>query len=246
MPDEYRFRVDGHIPVLKVHYEPRPGPAVILLHGLFSHADGMRGELESLARWGMSGVAVDAPHHGARRDGWLDGMPSLGATDYHTRLLHFVREAVPEVSRVIDHVTHEGHGPIGLVGVSFGAYTALAVAAEDSRVQATVSLLGSPDWTPRDGHVTDELRELMRNAPVHRPWDCARHPLLLLNAGKDHLVPAHHARDFARRIWEQLPGLGSHVGHYEYPESDHYMRGEDWNHAWDMALGFLRRNLYRE
>lgn len=246
MPDEYRFRVDGHIPVLKVHYEPRPGPAVIVLHGLFSNADAQRGELESLAKWGLAAVGMDAPHHGARRDGWLDGMPSLGPTDYHARLLYFIREAVPEVSRVIDHVVGEGHGPIGLAGVSFGAYTALAVAAQDSRVQATVSLLGSPDWTPRDGHVTDELRWLMQDAPVHRPWDCARHPLLLLNAGRDALVPAHQARDFAHRLWREFPWLGSHVGHHEYPESDHYMRAEDWNDAWGRALGFLRRTLYRE
>ncbi len=246
MPDAYRFRVDGHIPVLKVHYEPRPGPAVILLHGLYSDADGQRGELEALARWGLTGVGMDAPHHGARRDGWLDGMPSLGPADYHARLLHFILEAVPQVSRVIDHVAGEGHWPIGVAGVSFGAYTALAVAAQDSRVQATVSILGSPDWTPRDGHLTDELRWLMGHAPVHRPWDCARNPLLLLNAGRDHLVPAHHARDFAWRLWNHHPHLGSHVGYVEYPYSDHHMQPWDWDDAWGKALGFLRRTLYRE
>ncbi|RKG83086.1 alpha/beta hydrolase [Corallococcus exercitus] len=246
MSAEYRFRVDGHIPVLKVHDEPRPGPAVIVLHGLFSKADDQRGELEALAHWGLAAVGVDAPHHGARRDAWLDGMHSLGPTDAHARFLSFIREAVPQVSRVIDHVVGEGHGPIGLAGVSFGAFTALAVAARDSRVQATVSLLGSPDWSHRDGLVTDELRELMQDAPVHRPWDCARNPLLLLNAGRDQLVPAHQARDFAQRLWREFPALGSHVGHHEYPESDHTMREQDWNDAWGRALGFLRRTLYRE
>ncbi|RKH73155.1 dienelactone hydrolase family protein [Corallococcus aberystwythensis] len=246
MPDVYRFQVNGHIPVIKVHHEPRPGPAVIVLHGLYSNADDQRGELEALAKWGLAAVGMDAPHHGARRDGWLDGMPSLDPAGYHTRLLSFIREAVPEVSRVIDHVVGEGHEPIGLAGVSFGAYTALAVAARDSRVQATVSLLGSPDWTPRDGHITEELRGMMQEAPVHRPWDCARHPLLLLNAGRDSLVPAHQARDFAHRLWREFPELGSHVSHYEYPESDHTMRAEDWYDAWDRALGFLRRTLYRE
>ncbi len=39
MPDEYRFLVDGRIPVLKLHHEPRPGPAVIVLHGLGASAD---------------------------------------------------------------------------------------------------------------------------------------------------------------------------------------------------------------
>lgn len=246
MPDAYRFRVDGHIPVLKVHDEPRPGPAVIMLHGLFSKADDHHRELEWLAKWGLAAVGVDAPHHGARRDAWLDGMSSLGPADAHARFLSIVREAVPQVSRVIDHVVAEGHGPIGLAGVSFGAFTALAVAAEDSRVQATVSLLGSPDWTPREGPVTEELRELMGHAPVHRPGDCARHPLLLLNAGRDEVVPAQQARDFAHRLWREFPAQGAHVAHYEYPESGHTMRPEDWDDAWGRALGFFRRVLYRE
>jgi dienelactone hydrolase len=246
MPDEYRYFVDGRIPVLKVHDEPRPGPAVIVLHGLYANADVQRGELNALASWGMSAVGVDAPHHGARRDGWLDDMSWIGPPDFHTRLLHAVREAASDVSRVIDHVVHEGHWPIGVAGISFGAYTALTVAAQDSRVQATVSILGSPDWTPRDGYITDEIRWLMGQAPVHRPWDTARHPVFLVNAGRDSVVPPHWSRDFARTVWEHHPHLGSNVEHYEYPESDHMMRSEDWDDAWRRSLGFLRRHLYRE
>lgn len=245
MSDEYRFWVDGRIPVLKVHHEPRPGPAVLVLHGLGASADIQRAELEVLATGGLSAVGVDAPHHGARRDGWLEERERLGPSEAHVRLLQAIRESARDVSRVIDHVLAEGHGPIGLAGISFGAYTALTVAAEDSRVRATVSLLGSPDWTPREGPITGEMREMMRHAPVHRPWDCARHPLLLINAGRDGVVPPHWARDFARRLWEEHPGLGSHVEHFEYPESDHMMRPQDWDAAWQRALHFLRSNLSR-
>jgi dienelactone hydrolase len=243
MPDEYRFLVDGRIPVLKLHHEPRPGPAVIVLHGLGVDANTQRQELNALADWGLSAVGVDAPHHGARRDAWLDEMPSLGPSEYHERLLRIILESAPDVSRVIDHLMDEGHGPIGLAGISLGAYTALAVAAWDSRVRATVSLLGSPDWTPRDAHITHALHELMQHAPVHRPQELARHPLLLLNAGRDHLVPPHHARDFAWRVREHLPWLGQHVHYVEYPESDHFVRPEDWGDMWWRALNFLRWHL---
>ncbi|ADO70546.1 alpha/beta hydrolase family protein [Stigmatella aurantiaca] len=246
MPDTYRFLVDGHIPVLKLHFEPRPGPAVLVLHGLGANADTQYGELNALAHWGLSAVGVDAPHHGARRDAWLDEMAGLGFPESHARLLHAIREAARDVSRVIDHVVREGHGPIGLVGISFGAYTALAVAAEDSRVQATVSLLGSPDWSPREGPITEEIRELMRHAPVHRPWDCARHPLLLVTAGRDTVVPPHWARDFARTFWEGASGWDSHVEYVEYSESEHMMRQQDWEACWDRSLRFLRRHLYHE
>lgn len=243
MPDEYRFLVDGRIPVLKVHHEPRPGPAVIVLHGLGANADIQRGELNVLAHGGLSAVGVDAPHHGARRDAWLEELEWLGYTETHARMLHAVREAAHDVSRVIDHLLHEGHGPIGLAGISFGAYTALLVAAHDSRVRATVSMLGSPDWTPREGPITGEIHELMHHAPVHRPWDCARHPLLLVNAGRDGIVPPHWARDFARTLWEQHPALGPHVEYIEYPESDHMMRPQDWEEAWGRSLGFFQRTL---
>ena len=177
MPDEYRFLVDEHIPVLKLHGEPRPGPAVLVLHGLGADADTQWGELHRLAHGGLSAVGVDAPHHGARRDGWLEARAWQGPAESHAGLLRAVREAARDVSRVIDHLVREGHGPIGLVGISFGGYTALTVAMEDARVRATVAMLASPDWSPLEGAPrSEEIDELMRHAPVHRPWDCARHP----------------------------------------------------------------------
>lgn len=243
MPDEYRFFVDGHIPVLKMHHEPRPRPAVIVMHGLGTSMEVQRKEITAIADHGLTAVGFDAPHHGARRDAWVDEMADLGPPESHLRLLRLLRQAVPEVSRVIDHLAREGHGPIGLVGISMGAYLALAAAAEDARVQATVSVLGSPDWTPRAGPITEEIRALMEHAPVHRPRDCARRPLLMFNAGRDVNVPPHWARNFARSLAERHPDLAGHVGYLEYPESDHFMRPEDWDDLWPRALGFLRKNL---
>jgi hypothetical protein len=243
MPGEYRFWIDGRIPVLKVHHEPRPRPAVIMLHGLHANVDVQRKELSSLADHGLTAVGIDAPHHGARWDGLLDELGRLSPTDFYPRLLMLVREAVPEVSRVIDHLLWEGHGPIGLVGVSMGAYSGLAAAAQDPRLRATVSILGSPDWAPRRGPVTDELRELMAHAPVNRPKDLARNPLLFLNAGRDESVPTNRTRDFAQQLAEQHPGLALHVSYVEYPESEHLMRPEDWDDLWRRTLGFLCRHL---
>ncbi len=245
MPDEHRFFVDGDIPVLKVHHEPRPAPAVIVLHGLGASADVQRKELQCLADHGLTAVGVDAPHHGARRDAWLGEMDSLGPPESHVRFLQLVRQAVPEVLRVMDHLVREGHGLIGLAGISMGAYIALAAAAEDARVRATVSILGSPDWAPRAGPVTDEIRALMQHAPVHRPADCARHPLLLFNAGRDVHVPPHASRNFPRLVSSLHPALAAHVTYVEYPQSDHFMRPEDWEDLWRSALAFFREHIGR-
>jgi fermentation-respiration switch protein FrsA (DUF1100 family) len=124
-----------------------------------------------------------------------------------------------------------------------GAYVGLAAAAEDARVQATVSILGSPDWSPRAGPVTEEMRALMQGAPVHRPAECARRPLLMFNAGRDAHVPARWARDFARTVAERHPALAAHVAYVEYPESDHFMRPSDWDDLWGRTLAFLREHL---
>lgn len=240
VPGEYRFVVDGHIPVLKVHFEPRPVRAVVLLHGLGASADVNRPELDSLARAGFAAVGVDAPHHGARRDGWLDDMVSLRDASTHERFLQVLVEFVPEVSRVIDHLVAEGHGPIGLVGISMGAYAALAVARADARVAATVSLLGSPDWRPVHGELTPTMAPLLRRAPVHAPLETARAPLLLVNAGRDTAVPPDAARAFASSLRGQRD-----VEYLEYPESEHLVRPDDWADLWGRTLGFLEARLPR-
>jgi len=241
----HRFLIDG-IPVLKVHQEPRPAPAVVFLHGLGASAETQRRELDSLAEHGLTAVAIDAPHHGRRRDAWLDEMNGLEPPESHVRFLRLLREALPEVSRTVDHLTNEGHGPIGIAGISMGAYLALAAAAEDARIRATVSILGSPSWPPRRGPVTVEMRELMSQAPVHRPADCARHPLLMMNAGRDLSVPPDlpgGPRDFARLLREGHPDIASQVTYVEYPESEHFMREGDWRDLWHRTLAFLRAHL---
>ncbi|MHB8878124.1 MAG: alpha/beta hydrolase, partial [Myxococcaceae bacterium] len=239
---EHRFLVDGVIPVLVVHPEPRPGPAVVVLHGLGASAEVQRKELVSLAGAGFTAVGVDAPHHGLRRDGWFDEMAAQSGS--HVRFLRLLTQAIPEVTRVVEHLVLEGHGPIGLVGISMGAYTALGAAARaDARVAATVSILGSPDWSPRDGQLTDELRELLRRAPINDPAGCARAPLLLFNAGRDINVSAEGSRRLAARIHEEHPGLAPQVTYVEYPESEHLMRAEDWDDLWRRTLAFLHRWL---
>ena len=240
---EYRFRIDGTVAVLKLHYEPRPRGAVLVLHGLGASAQEQRPELVSIAGAGLAAVALDAPHHGSRRDGWLDQMAAARPPESHIMLLRLIREALPEVRRAIDHLSAEGHGPVGIVGISMGAYIALAAATEDDRIRATVSILGSPDWSPRTGPIPTEMRALMAYAPVERPADLARHPLLLCNAGRDEHVPARFARDFSRRVAASYPALGPQVHYVEYAESGHFMRPEDWQDVWARTLAFLRAHL---
>jgi pimeloyl-ACP methyl ester carboxylesterase len=230
MLTEHRIHL-GHVPALTIG----AGPTVLILHGLGASAEVQRAEAIALAEQGFRAIALDAPHHGARRDAWLDEMEHLGPPESHVRLLRQVREAAAEIPGVIDRLG----GEVGLVGISMGAYTALAAATEDARVRATVSILGSPDWSPRAGPITEEMAALMAHAPARRPAACARRPLLLANAGRDGWVPARWSRDFVRGL---DPALAAHVSYVEYPESDHFMRGEDWHDLWAKTIAFLKRH----
>lgn len=233
----------GRIPVLEVTIAPRPTRAVLVCHGLGAYADVQRPELERLARAGYLAVGLDAPHHGSRRDQWLDAMAAARPPESQVLLVGLVREAVAEVSLAIDELLGAGCDRVALLGVSMGAYTALAAATEDARVSATVSLLGSPDWAPRTGPVNDELRSLMSQAPAARPPELLRHPVLLVNAALDEHVPARLARAFARNVAERHPELAPRLAYVEYPESGHFMREQDWHDAWAHALGFLGEHL---
>jgi pimeloyl-ACP methyl ester carboxylesterase len=229
MLHEFRFHVDG-VPVWKVHQEPRPRRAVLVLHGLGSSKESHHKEMESLAQHGLTAVAMDAPHHGERADGWLAAMEHEEPPQSHERLLRVIVESIPDISAVITHLIQEGHAPIHLVGISMGAYMALAATVADTRVNGCVSLLGSPDWTPRSGPVTPEISRLMTQAPMHHAARLLSRRVLFINAGLDVNVPARFAREFHR----------AHPSseYREYPDSTHFMRQEDWDDAWRRVLAF--------
>jgi dipeptidyl aminopeptidase/acylaminoacyl peptidase len=119
-----------------------------------------------------------------------------------------------------------------------GAYTALGVARADARVAATVSILGSPDWSTPAEEENEELRELMSGAPVSDPDATARAPLLLANAGLDVVVPPDAARAFAERLRHR-----GTVEYVEHPLSDHMMRPDEWAALWERIPPFLWRAL---
>lgn len=217
----------------------RPGPAVLLLHGLNASKEVQDKEASSLARAGFVTVAVDAPHHGERRTPLLDEMRGATGGAAHAILLRMVREAVDEIPALVDSLLEEGRGPIGIVGISMGAYIALAAIAREPRLAAVVSILGSPDWSPRSGEPTGEIRPWLAEAPVHHPERFPPRAVLLANAGQDVNVPPQAARRFAevlRPLYAQSPDRLCYV---EYPGSGHFMREEDWDDLWGRTLHWL-------
>lgn len=216
---------------------------MLFYHGLTANKEVQDGEASSLAAHGLAAVVVDAPHHGARRSPLLDEMATARGGAAHRILLRIVDEAIREVPRLVDELLARGHSSVAIGGISMGAFIALAAAVEEPRLSAVVSILGSPDFTPKSGNVPEDLRERVARSPIHRLDAFPPRPLLLANAGRDE----HVSPEPARRLYEALRSrYGDRTDllvHREYPESTHFVREEDWRDLWAVTVDFLVRTL---
>lgn len=232
-----RFSFDtprGPVPALGVGPSDGPlPPAVLLLHGLGAWKDVHLPELNALAADGWLAIAPDLPHHGDRDDGFLRALEQADAVERHARFLALVEETAEEVSWLLDRCLAWGCPSVSLVGISYGAFTALSVAARDRRPRAVVSLLGSPDWSGPAGGTADGRA---RQARAPRADDLAATALLLIQAGRDEIVLADGARALHATLTARA---GSRVALREYPSSGHEMAPADWDDAWASTRAWL-------
>lgn len=218
----------------------RPGGAVLFFHGLRASAETHDREARALAAAGLTAILPDAPHHGRRRSGLLDAMPNALAPEGYGTFLRLLCEARDEVPRLVDHARALGHTRVAIAGISMGAYVALAAGAREPRIDAIVSILGSPDWTPEFEIPVDDAA-LLAQSPHHEPERFPPRPLLLLNGGRDANVRPGPARDLATRL-RALYGNADLV-HREYPDADHFPSEADWADLWATAVSFLVRSV---
>lgn len=220
---------------------PTPG-AVLVYHGLRSSKDSLDREARMLAEAGITAILVDAPHHGARHSDVVGTMPDALSLPGHYVLLRLLREARDEIPRLVDHVYGLGHLAVGIAGVSFGAFVALAAATVEPRLAAIVSVLGSPDWTPRDGKVPEDMADAVAESPHLRPETFPPRPLLLLNGALDENVRPEPARALVEKLRPLYEAAGEGAGplvHVEYPNAKHAVEEHDWLDMWSKATPFL-------
>jgi uncharacterized protein len=223
-----------------------PGPeqpsagAVLLFHGLRAAKEVLDGEARRLVAAGMTAILVDAPHHGARHSEVVGTMPDALSLAGHYVLLRLLREARDEIPGLVDHALGLGHARVAIAGVSFGGFIALAGATIEPRLAAIASVLGTPDWTPRDGVVPEDLADAVAESPHLRYQTFAPRPLLLVNGALDDNVRPAGARVLAaslRPIYE-ASGAGPLV-HLEYPDVTHFPSESVWADMWSKTTQFL-------
>jgi dipeptidyl aminopeptidase/acylaminoacyl peptidase len=211
------------IPLLALAQDGQPRPVVLFYHGLHTDKETHRPELMRLAERGFLALGVDAACHGQRRMPDLRGFVQRGELlDQVSKLL---RPSLEEIPLLVDFLEEEGYGPFGLMGISFGGLLAFAAPQRESRLRSVVSLLGDPTWC--------------------HPYENQEHyrkvGLLAINGGLDENVPPTPARQWMQHLlrWNRK----GRYQYLEYPESAHFMRGEDWEDAWKHSLDWLSQGL---
>jgi dienelactone hydrolase len=178
-------------------------PCIMYLHGLGRSKNDAVPLIAPLARLGIGVMAIDAPYQGARSQ----GKAALDSVLHNpTRLTAMLRQTAIDVRRgldVLDERRECDPNRLGLVGFSFGAVIAAAVAGSDTRVRATVLLSASGDWRPAlrdpgiliapdESHNTAEydayLKALAPWNPAHWVGHIAPRPLLMVNGTHDELT----------------------------------------------------------
>ncbi|RCK79033.1 MAG: hypothetical protein OZSIB_0375 [Candidatus Ozemobacter sibiricus] len=215
--------------------------AIILLHGLTASAATMKPQIELLTGAGFVCLAPDAPHHGPRDDGFLAAMHEAPPTRAHACLLDIVTAWIDEVAALQRALRAAGKRRLAVVGVSMGGHTALGAMLREPRPDVCVPLISTPSWEPRRVGAARDPRDVQ--APVHFPERFPPTPLLAITAGRDSIVPPGPMRAFVATLRPLYAAFPERLHHRDFPESDHVMRPEDWQAAWQEVLAWLARWL---
>jgi alpha-beta hydrolase superfamily lysophospholipase len=217
----YQPATFGPAPAL-VAAAPEPRGTVLLLHGLGGDALAHTRELDLIRRAGFTAIGLDAPCHGRRHDPERD---HRWATDREGELVRLVHAAGAELPAVVDAVIDAGlPGPIGVVGISLGAYSTWVGLVHEPRIRAAVPLLGSPHTDhPDSAHLN--LHALHGRA------------ILAINAQEDEVVPLGPTGHVMRQLDPSRAAMRLIAGaRHEVPEVD-------WWLAWGRALEWLDQHL---
>lgn len=201
---------------------------ILFYHGFTASKEVNRKELHALAEAGYLAVGVDNWGHGERR---LPDFEARFADPAHweSTFGDLLQHSVVEVPEVIEALASRGllvDGRLGIAGISMGGMIAYGAIPLDKRIRAIAPIVASPKWLP-----TEHWRDL---------YPCA---ILSQTAGRDTVVDADEASRFhlaLARWYAERPDRNAWVN---YPHSEHMMRPEDFELAWQRLTQWFNRHL---
>ncbi len=228
------FESNGIPLVICENEHPQPVKRCILFyHGFKGAKEKNLRELNSLAEQGFLVAGVDAVGHGARVYPDFDARFANDSSTNNCEFIRVVRESAAEVPYLIDTLNKMYTiKSFGIAGISMGGFITYAAILQERRLQAAVSILGSPHWEGDEAHSPES--HLEKFSSIH---------LLSMNAGKDEMVPPHFARDFQAALKEYYTDYEQRFAYVEYSNSGHFIDDEDWIDCWGKTLRWFEEHL---
>jgi pimeloyl-ACP methyl ester carboxylesterase len=218
---------------------------VFLLHGIRSHKESLVEVAEHLARGGYRAVLVDSRGQGRSTGEWLT---------------YGVQES-RDLSQLLDALHVPGSMPVGVMGASYGAATAIEWAGREPRIGAAVAL--APFASLRDvapGYVRRALPGIGRVLPMALVQATVNAAGRMARFDPDEASPVRviAARDVPVLIFhgtadDHIPAMQSRFLATTAPEHTSLVLLEGQGHngiagdsrLWPAVLDFLDRSLKR-
>jgi hypothetical protein len=205
----------------------RPGPTVVVIHGYGAGHLAFEQLIWPVRDWrkrGFDVVLATLPFHGRRAPAGRALAPPFPASDPRITIEGF-RQAVAELTALIAWLRAQGHGPIGVLGMSLGGYTAglLATLADDLAFAGMVIPLASmgdyaldhgklgtgPDAVAQHAVIEGVFRLV---SPLSRPSRLPPERVKIVAARQDRITGMTHANKLAAHFGvEPVVCPGSHI-----------------------------------
>jgi uncharacterized protein len=198
----------------------RPAPAALLLHGLSSTKERMSDSMgRALAARGIASLAIDLPLHG-EREGDVRDLSPMRPFAIISQWKLAVSDAVAALDWLADHRGIDG-ARLAVVGYSLGAFLAVQLAGDDSRIEGVVLAAGGdlPDDLPFQSvvrAVADPVKSIKR----------VNKPVLMINGQFDRTVTPAQARRIHQAATEPKTIRWYRGGHW--PPQSELDAAADW------------------
>lgn len=218
---------NGSIPIFRCSPPSQSARGVILFgHGLTGHKEEHLADFEVWTNAGFEVWAMDAPHHGTRKDAHFDEMMrAFDDSPEHAHLFWaLVEDWISEIPFVLNEIPDQM--PVGIAGFSMGGMLSFSALQRFKRLRAAVPVNASPSrWTKIETAETERLKSL---APVHFPDEFAPRALLAINSAFDETVRPEAARAFIEDLRPFYADEPDKLAYFEFERSPHWLRVEDW------------------
>ena len=212
---------------------------VIILHGLECSKDVQIPEITRLSSEGFFALTLDAPHHGSRNDGLIELMQDKPRREGFQLMLATIFQEAQEVSMLVKQFKEAGK-KVCVGGISMGGYATYALMRMPYKPDLFAPFLANPNFRAgRYSELPPSLAEL--SGPADHLDEIYPSSIFMFNGGSDTVVDASGAREFYNKLKPYYKDKPEKLEYYEYPESDHLMKPEDWFDGWSKFLARLRR-----